>query len=156
MLRTPAYMGPIPNPRHQKSGRKGTRRRIEQLAEHTNTPRLTVVLETNLGAPTDDVAVLPGGGRQRCVRYGRGRRGAGGGGAQIGPGRHGSGHRMFRLRAPPRATATGEPGRLEGAGRGEARVWRLGANGGIFELGVRRGGSSQRSGCGEKRGEGRR
>uniref|UniRef100_A0A0A9GIT8 Uncharacterized protein n=1 Tax=Arundo donax TaxID=35708 RepID=A0A0A9GIT8_ARUDO len=74
-----------------------------------------------LGAPTDDVAVPLGGGRRHGVG---GSAGAGGGAAQIGPGRHVPRSRMFRARTP-RVTATGESGRREDESR-PARVWGVG------------------------------
>lgn len=84
-------MGPIPSPRAPKLGRgKRHAHKIPRVVvKRTSTHaygRTGALSQTHLGAPTDDVAVLLGGGA--------------GGGAQIGPGRHGSRSRMFRPRAP--------------------------------------------------------
>ena len=120
---------------HGQNSAKYIPKKILRIAKHANKARIRTgaLSQTHLGAPTDDVAALLGGG----VRHGR-RRGAGGG-AQIGPGRHGSRSRMFRPRASGdvRRRLAGPAGR-SGAIRWPARVWGLGANGGIFELGVRR------------------
>jgi hypothetical protein len=74
--------------------------------------------------------------------------GGAGGGAQIGPGRHGSRSRMFRPRAPGGVRRRPEsPAGRSGAARWPARVWRLGANGGILNPGLR---SKQPRGGGEE------